>query len=203
MFPSIGRTSDPTIATISNTGTLICRQASGALSPSRRRTEQHQRQRGRDDCPPAGIVLVSGGGQTGRVGALLGQPGVVRVTASDGVGVSGVAVNFAAPTGGKVGSATALYRRTRTGMRQRRSRSAASSDRRLSRPRHSVQRCDSSDGDGGRCRGDRGRIRQRTSPRTRVAYAQAAAGREGRGSIRKPAAERDRELGRAPPAPAR
>ena len=54
--------------------------------------------------PPIGISLVSGGGQIGKVGALLGQLAVVHVTAADGVGVAGVTVNFAAPTGGSVGS---------------------------------------------------------------------------------------------------
>src|SRR5438067_1807779 len=56
--------------------------------------------------PPAGIVLVSGGGQTGKAGSALAQAGTVRVTASDGVGVAGVTVNFAAPAGGKVGAAS-------------------------------------------------------------------------------------------------
>ncbi|HTE46408.1 MAG TPA: hypothetical protein VK636_14235, partial [Gemmatimonadaceae bacterium] len=58
--------------------------------------------------PPASIVLVSGGGQTGKVGAALAQPGVVRVLASDAVGVPGVTVNFAPPTGGKVGATTVV-----------------------------------------------------------------------------------------------
>jgi len=54
--------------------------------------------------PPIGISLVSGGGQIGKVGALLTQLAVVRVTAADGGGVAGVTVNFAPPTGGSVGS---------------------------------------------------------------------------------------------------
>src|SRR5215510_5802633 len=54
--------------------------------------------------PPTGISLVSGGGQTGKAGAALAQPAVVRVTAADGGGVAGVTVNFAAPAGGSVGS---------------------------------------------------------------------------------------------------
>ena len=56
--------------------------------------------------PPAAIALVSGGGQTGTVGATLPEPGRVRVTAADGLGTAGVAVTFAAPTGGSVGSAS-------------------------------------------------------------------------------------------------
>src|SRR5205085_794867 len=54
--------------------------------------------------PPSAIALVSGGGQTGKAGNALGSPGVVRVTASDGLGVPGVSVQFAAPAGGSVGS---------------------------------------------------------------------------------------------------
>src|SRR5215510_5130561 len=54
--------------------------------------------------PPIGISLVSGGGQIGKVGAALAQLAVVRVTAADGGGVAGVTVNFAAPTGARVGS---------------------------------------------------------------------------------------------------
>jgi hypothetical protein len=57
--------------------------------------------------PPSGIVLISGGGQTGKAGNPLTSPGVVRVVASDGVGVPGIAVQFSPPSGGSVGSATA------------------------------------------------------------------------------------------------
>ncbi|MEP6493456.1 MAG: Ig-like domain-containing protein [bacterium] len=56
--------------------------------------------------PPTSITLVSGGGQTGKAGGGLAQPAVVRVVASDAVGVAGVTVTFAAPAGGKVGSAS-------------------------------------------------------------------------------------------------
>jgi hypothetical protein len=57
--------------------------------------------------PPAAIVLVSGGGQTGKAGNALASPAIVRVNASDGVGVPGVSVQFAGPAGGSVGSASA------------------------------------------------------------------------------------------------
>jgi hypothetical protein len=57
--------------------------------------------------PAASIVLVSGGGQTGTVGAGLKDPAVIQVNAGDGVGVAGVAVTFAAPIGGGVGTTTA------------------------------------------------------------------------------------------------
>lgn len=53
------------------------------------------------------IALQSGDGQRGIVRAALAQPVVVKVTASDGVGVAGVNVGFAVATGGgTVGSAT-------------------------------------------------------------------------------------------------
>src|SRR5437764_996991 len=54
--------------------------------------------------PPTGITLVSGSGQSGKAGSTLAQPAVVRVVAADGVGVAGVAVNFAPAAGGKVGA---------------------------------------------------------------------------------------------------
>src|SRR5262249_47924800 len=56
--------------------------------------------------PPTAIAVVSGSGQTGKAGSTLAQPAQVRVTAADGQGVAGVTVNFAAPTGGSVGSAS-------------------------------------------------------------------------------------------------
>jgi uncharacterized protein YjdB len=56
--------------------------------------------------PPTSIALLSGGNQNGKVGTALGQPAVVRVVASDGLGVPGVTVSFVAPQGGSVGSAS-------------------------------------------------------------------------------------------------
>ncbi|HVX41181.1 MAG TPA: Ig-like domain-containing protein [Gemmatimonadaceae bacterium] len=58
--------------------------------------------------PPKGIVLVRGGGQSGKVGSSLPQPAVVRVVAEDGSGVAGTTVLFSAPTGGSVGSASVV-----------------------------------------------------------------------------------------------
>lgn len=52
--------------------------------------------------PAASIGVVSGGGQSGKVGASLANPAVVQVSASDGVGVAGVSVVFSAPAGGSV-----------------------------------------------------------------------------------------------------
>ena len=58
------------------------------------------------------ITAVSGSGQTGIVGKptprTLAQPLVVRVTATDGLGVAGVPVTFAAANGGSVTPATVI-----------------------------------------------------------------------------------------------
>ncbi|MHB0964100.1 MAG: beta strand repeat-containing protein [Gemmatimonadaceae bacterium] len=58
--------------------------------------------------PASELQLVSGGGQSAPAGATLAQPVVARVVASDGVGVSGVTVSFAASGGGTVAPATAV-----------------------------------------------------------------------------------------------
>ncbi|HXY68736.1 MAG TPA: hypothetical protein VEH62_04765, partial [Gemmatimonadales bacterium] len=55
---------------------------------------------------PVAIGLFSGGGQTGGVGAPLGQPVVVRVKAADSLGVQGIPVTFAVVSGGGVVSKT-------------------------------------------------------------------------------------------------
>ncbi len=57
---------------------------------------------------PQAITLVSGSGQIATIGAALAQPIIARVVGSDGIGVSGVTVNFAAANGGTVGSATGV-----------------------------------------------------------------------------------------------
>jgi hypothetical protein len=57
--------------------------------------------------PATSLVLVSGGGQSGIVGALLTNPAVVQVNDKDGLGVAGVTVTFTAPAGGSVGTPTA------------------------------------------------------------------------------------------------
>ena len=46
------------------------------------------------------IAAAGGGGQTGTVGTALAQPLAVKVTATDGLGVSGVPVTFAVVSGG-------------------------------------------------------------------------------------------------------
>jgi hypothetical protein len=59
--------------------------------------------------PAANLVVNAGGGQFGVVGTNLANPLVVKVAASDGVGVAGTTVNFAVATGGgSVGNATAV-----------------------------------------------------------------------------------------------
>ncbi|MCC7195415.1 MAG: hypothetical protein IT356_07670 [Gemmatimonadaceae bacterium] len=56
--------------------------------------------------PPAGVALVSGGGQTDKAGSTLANPVVVRVTAADGGPAGGVTVTFAAGQGGTATPAT-------------------------------------------------------------------------------------------------
>ncbi len=56
---------------------------------------------------PKALAMVSGDAQKGAVSTKLTQPIAVKVTASDGIGVAGVNVSFAAVTGGgSMGSAT-------------------------------------------------------------------------------------------------
>ncbi|MGA2382862.1 MAG: hypothetical protein ABSG61_05450 [Gemmatimonadales bacterium] len=55
---------------------------------------------------PVAIGVVSGGGQSGAVGATLPQPVVVRVKAADSLGVAGVPVTLAVAGGGSVLKAT-------------------------------------------------------------------------------------------------
>jgi hypothetical protein len=50
--------------------------------------------------PASQIIAQSGGAQVGVVGTTLAQPVVVKVAASDGVGVAGTTVSFAVATGG-------------------------------------------------------------------------------------------------------
>jgi len=58
---------------------------------------------------PAVLALLNGGGQSGRVGTGLGNPFVVQVRGSDGLGVPGVVVRFRAVTaGGVVGDAVVV-----------------------------------------------------------------------------------------------
>ena len=59
--------------------------------------------------PASNIVAQSGNGQFGVVGTNLALPLVVKVAATDGVGVAGTTVHFAVATGGgSVGSASAI-----------------------------------------------------------------------------------------------
>ncbi|MEO7084670.1 MAG: Ig-like domain-containing protein [Gemmatimonadaceae bacterium] len=90
---SIWTSSDPTVATVSNTGTLTTTGRRGtvtvtATSP----TGATDNASVTVSLAPSGLVLLGGGGQTGKAGTTLPLPGVVRVVASDGVGVGGVAV---------------------------------------------------------------------------------------------------------------
>ncbi len=99
--------SDASLASISNTGLLTPTGKRGTVTVTALAiTKATDNASATISLPPAAIILVSGGGQTGKVGATLANPGIVRVTAVDGVGIAGVPVNFAAPTGGKVGAAS-------------------------------------------------------------------------------------------------
>ncbi|HEX3866808.1 MAG TPA: Ig-like domain-containing protein [Gemmatimonadaceae bacterium] len=99
--------SDPTVATISNSGVLTTTGKRGTVTVTATSvTSATDNATATINLPPTGIQLVSGGGQTGKAGSALAQPAVVRVTASDGVGVAGVPVSFIPPSGGKVGAAS-------------------------------------------------------------------------------------------------
>src|SRR5215831_2476381 len=107
--PTLWSSSDPTVATISNSGTLTTTGKRGtvtvtAVTPTNATDNASVTVR----LGAAGIVLVSGGGQTGQVGAALAQPAVVRLVASDGLGVPNPAVTFSGPAGGKVASTSVL-----------------------------------------------------------------------------------------------
>lgn len=102
-------TSDPSVATISSSGILTTTGKRGtvtvtAVTP----TNASDNASLAVALPTSSIVVVSGGGQTGKVGAALGQAATVRVVASDGVGVPNATVTFGAPAGGKVDPSSVL-----------------------------------------------------------------------------------------------
>ncbi len=100
--------SSETIATVSNTGLVQAQNRRGSA------TITVQTPSGVTDAAavsvslaPSAISVVSGSGQSGRVGSTLANPAVVQVAASDGIGVAGVTVIFASPVGGSVSPTTA------------------------------------------------------------------------------------------------
>ncbi len=102
-------TSDPAIATITNTGTLTTTGKRGTVTVTARTPSSATDNASVDiRLGAAGVVIVSGDGQSGKVGETLAQPAVVRVVASDGVAVPGAAVVFTPPAGGSVGATTVL-----------------------------------------------------------------------------------------------
>lgn len=107
--PLAWTSSDPTIATVgASTGVLATTGKRGAVTITATTVTGLSDNGGATiTLPPAAIALVSGGGQTGKAGSALAQSATVRVTATDGVGVSGVNVNFGAPVGGSVGAPSA------------------------------------------------------------------------------------------------
>jgi hypothetical protein len=106
--PVVWSSSDPTVATVAASGALqaLTKRGTTTITASTL-TKVSGSATLNVTLPPAGLVLISGGGQTGKAGATLAASGVVRVVASDGVGVPGLAVNFAGPSGGGVGSPSA------------------------------------------------------------------------------------------------
>ncbi|HEY5220314.1 MAG TPA: Ig-like domain-containing protein, partial [Gemmatimonadaceae bacterium] len=59
-------------------------------------------------APASKLVVVSGGGQTGVVGAPLSQPFIVQAQTATGTPVPGVSILFSAPASGSVGPASAV-----------------------------------------------------------------------------------------------
>lgn len=100
-------TSDPSVATITNTGLIHALGRRGnvvvtAVTP----TGVTDRVNAVVVPAPTSIALIGGGGQRGNVGTPLAAPAVVQVNAADGIGVPGVSVVFSAPVGGHVSVAT-------------------------------------------------------------------------------------------------
>jgi hypothetical protein len=100
--------SNTSIATVSNSGVVQAQNRRGTATLTVRTPS------GVTDnatvsvsLPPSAIGVVSGNAQSGRVGSTLADAGVVQVSGSDGIGVPGVSVIFAAPAGGSVSPATA------------------------------------------------------------------------------------------------
>lgn len=102
-------TSDPAIATITSGGLLRPLGRRGAVTISVVTPTGVS-----DDAtaavvlPPAQVVVASGAEQTGVVGRPLQAPVVVQVRALDGIGVGGVEVVFAPPSGGSVAPVSAV-----------------------------------------------------------------------------------------------
>jgi alpha-tubulin suppressor-like RCC1 family protein len=102
-------TSDVSLATISSAGVLTPTGKRGAVTVTAATPNSVRDSASATITLPAtAIGLLSGGGQSGKAGSTLSQSATVRVVASDGVGVSGITVNFAAPAGGSVGAASVV-----------------------------------------------------------------------------------------------
>jgi hypothetical protein len=108
-------TSDPTIATISPTGLLQPTGKRGGVTISAvTLANLSDTASAAITLPAAAISLVSGSAQSGKAGAALFAPAIVRVTATDGIGVAGVSVAFSAPAGGGVGASSVVTDATGT-----------------------------------------------------------------------------------------
>lgn len=107
--PLAWSSSDPTIATVDVNGVVRAQNKRGSVTiTASTPTGLNDAATGTVTLSPSAIVVVSGAGQTGKIGATLPNPAVVQVNAVDGAGVSGVTVAFGAPAGGSVGSTTAV-----------------------------------------------------------------------------------------------
>ncbi|MES2179970.1 MAG: Ig-like domain-containing protein [Gemmatimonadota bacterium] len=93
--PLAWTSSDPTVATVSSSGLVTALNKRGStnlvVSTLSNLTDQVSAS---VTLPPSVSRIISGGGQTARVGSTLPQPLVVEVDAADGVPSAGVAVTF-------------------------------------------------------------------------------------------------------------
>jgi alpha-tubulin suppressor-like RCC1 family protein len=107
--PVLWSSSDPGIATMTGDGTLQPTGRRGSVTVAATTlTNVHGEATANVTLPAASLMLVSGGSQTGKAGATLAAQAVVRVVASDGVGVPGIPVLFAAPSGASVSSTSVI-----------------------------------------------------------------------------------------------
>jgi adhesin/invasin len=109
LVPVTWAISDPSVATVTTTGHLQPTGKRGSVTitaTTPNNVTDHTT--ATISLPAAGLNVVSGAGQSGKAGAMLASPAVVRAVASDSIGVGGVTVIFAAPVGGAVGTGSAV-----------------------------------------------------------------------------------------------
>jgi len=108
--PIVFSSSAPAIASVPNAsvGTVTLLARGSAWIRAQTLTGQSDSAQVTVSLPASQLSLVSGNGQTGNVSSALAQPIVAKVAASDGIGVSGVTVTFAAANGGSVNPSSAV-----------------------------------------------------------------------------------------------